>query len=220
MIKKHLLSQPQNCRSQDCIMGQLTKVLEQAFFEKLNADSGGIQHQAGLLMFGATCHRGPTDKSKNCRADVALALLLSSAKQNYIPGGLDYCLLKLNQNADISLPKEEALDFCSVSARRGDISAMSILGLTYYNGGPNVAINYNQAKYWLSKASEQGSIFARLHIGSMHAIGLGGLPINPNLALCVWTSLPLAIHQLYPELIKYIQDFQRLGYSCSKADMD
>ena len=219
-IKEHLSSQPQNCRSQDCLMGQLIEVLEQAFFEKLNADSAVIQHQAGLLMFGATCYRGPTDKSKNCRADVALALLLSSAKQNYIPAVLDYCLLKLHQSANVFVPKKEALDFCSFSAGRGDISAMSILGLKYYYGGPNVEINYNQAKYWLSKASEKGSVFARLHIGGMHAVGLGGLPKNLSLALCFWTSLPLAIHQLYPKVTKYIQEFQRLGYSCSKDTTD
>ena len=215
-IKKHLHSEPQNCRSQDCVLGNLSEMLEKAFAEKSRPDSAIIQHRAGWTVLGTTCLKGMVDNSQSCRADIALALFLRSAEQKYIPAYMDYCLLKLIRNADTVHEKD--LFFCSAGAKAGNMMAMTALGLLYYYGSTNVAINYNQAKYWLSKASEKGGVFARLHLGLMYAVGQGNVPLKPNLALCLLTSLPSSFIDQYPSAIEYIEDVKREGYSCPKPN--
>ena len=68
---------------------------------------------------------------------------------------------------------KKGLYWIEKSASLGNVRAQSILGKIYLKGGVGVSKNYNQAMYWLIKASDNNSLDAKADLSYMYILGLG-----------------------------------------------
>lgn len=81
--------------------------------------------------------------------------------------------LRIGQNALMFHRDKEALSCYIVAAKAGDATAQVAVGLTYYQGRPNIPQDYTQAFFWLHKAADQGVYAAQRTVAEMYAAGQG-----------------------------------------------